>query len=283
MPRPAKKDTGSGANWMDTYGDLVTLLLTFFVLLFAFSSMDQAKWEKLVEVFTGSPPQSIMEPIDPSMPIEGLAIDDVLPSIYMKDRSQEVKVEEPQPDPGDGPNENKHDSASEQEQEKIRESILELTEALKGYVDENQLQGVILVEEKAEIVYVTMQEGALFDSGRADIKPEGQVYLKDIGDIVKQHTLNDEVRMINAVGHTDSNPISTAQFKDNLELSNERAAETIRFLSSECDIPPSMFTSWGRSEWDPLADNSTPEGRRKNRRVELRIVSQNADLGDLFA
>lgn len=268
--RRQKKDTGAGANWMDTYGDLVTLLLTFFVLLYAFSSVDAVKWEKLVEVFTGSPPAAIMEPVDPSMPIEGLSIDDVIPSVYM------TKIQE------DVTEENEDVSEAKEGDILVTQSMMELTQELEGYVEENSLSGAILVEEKADIVYVTMQEGTLFDSGHAEIKKEGQKYLAEIGNIIKEHMQNDEVRMINAVGHTDTNPIHTAQFKDNLELSNERAANTIRFISQTCGIEERIFTAWGRSEWDPIADNGTEEGRAKNRRVQLRIVSTNAEIGGLF-
>jgi chemotaxis protein MotB len=84
-------DEGGGASWMDTYGDLVTLLLCFFVMLFASSTISEDKWRSIVESFTGSPPGAIIEPIDMSNPIQGF--DEADPTVNKEFKEDNVSDE----------------------------------------------------------------------------------------------------------------------------------------------------------------------------------------------
>lgn len=260
-----QRDSGGGANWMDTYGDLVTLLLTFFVLLYAFSSIDEAKWNKLVALVTGVPTQVIAEPLDPAEPIEGLNPDDVIPPVLQNIPQNQEIPEAPGGSDGVDPN--------------VDALINDLYSRLQGYVEENELDGVITVEKQDDLIHIVILEGILFDTGRADIKEEGESRLEDVGNMIRDSI--DAVQMLYVVGHTDVRPIHTAQFEDNWDLSNKRARNTLVYLQNNCQIPPGRTVSMGRGEWDPIDEGNTDEAMAKNRRVEIIVASRNSK-GGLF-
>ena len=110
----------------------------------------------------------------------------------------------------------------------------------------------------------------MFDSGKADIKSEARDILSKIGDILKLY----EGYRIKIEGHTDNVPIRRGgQFSSNLELSTARASSVWEYLTDVKKLNPRTLEAAGRSEYDPIADNSTEEGRRKNRRVEFKIYT----------
>ena len=267
MRKRKKKDAGSGAYWMDTYGDMVTLLLTFFVLLYAFSSVDETKWNKLVALVTGVPTQVIAEPIDPAEPIEGLNPDDIIPPVFQY-IPQDEEINQDQPGTG-----------TSEEQAEIEAIISDLYERLKGYVKENDLEGVIMVDKQDDFIHIVILEGILFDTGKADIKEAGSKRLDDVSHMIKDSL--DGIQMIYVIGHTDVRPIHNSQFEDNWDLSNKRARNTMVYMQDAAEIPPKMMTSMGRGEWDPVDDSGTEEAMAKNRRVEIIVASRN-NIGGLF-
>ena len=110
---------------------------------------------------------------------------------------------------------------------------------------------------------------ALLISGKAELKPEANVLLAKIGIILEKYA--DSV--IEVEGHTDNVPISTSQFSSNNELSDARARSVFYYLVDNTDLNPANIKHSGRGEYVPVADNSTPEGRAKNRRVEIKIYN----------
>ncbi len=261
----AKKDTGGGSNWMDTYGDLVTLLMCFFVLLYAFSSVDQAKWNALVETFTGSPPSTVISPIDPSDNVEGLEADEIIEPIR-----EDEEIEEMQEEQSDKPN---HPTLSEEEQEAIEEEFTDLYEQLQAYIEREELTGGIQVARDENFIYLTLLDGALFDSGRANITEEGRSRLDNMGTVIFEH--ESSIQQIWIVGHTDSNPISTSQFPDNKHLSSARALAVADYMVYETGVDYNLVYLMGSGELDPIATNETEEGRQQNRRVEFTLSSKN--------
>ncbi len=267
MKRP-KKEEGGGANWMDTYGDLVTLLLCFFVLLYASSSVDQAKWNALVETFTGSPPSTIISPIDPTDTVEGLESQDIIEPIRETEETEEIHELDPdEPSPPISP----------EEQEAIEEDFSELYEQLQAYIEREELSGGIAVARDENFIYMTLLDGALFESGHADITEEGEQRLDVMGELIKEHEMS--IQQILVVGHTDSNPISTAPFPNNRWLSTARANEVGDYLTEEehgIGVNYELLYALGYGENVPIADNETEEGRQQNRRVEFTLVSKNS-------
>jgi len=119
---------------------------------------------------------------------------------------------------------------------------------------------------------VDLAEQIFFDSGRATLKKEGKEVLKKVGDALKGY----ENKIIRVVGHTDNVPVAKslqATFPSNWDLSVARAANVVRYLQ-EVGIPPERMIPSGRGEYEPVAPNDTPEGRQKNRRIEIMLIDK---------
>jgi chemotaxis protein MotB len=127
---------------------------------------------------------------------------------------------------------------------------------------------------KDGLVYISMQDKLLFKTGSAQLGKEGKEALSTVAEVVNQ---SPNVKII-VMGNTDSVSISKG-FKDNWSLSTERANSVVRILRDEYEVDPSRLTSAGRSKYGPIADNSTNEGRARNRRTEIIL---NPDLSKLW-
>lgn len=265
--RQKKKRETKGAYWMDTYGDMVTLLLTFFVMMFASSQMTESKWIRIVESFTGETPGSIVEPIDPLNPTSGFQPSDFIERVEPRDMPNE--------ETGSG---NTEDSQSFDAS--MAAVFNELYDKLVQYVDENGLAKQIVVERQGQFIYVTLMEGVLFDSGYADIRDEeAERILTDIGNMFMKAWTS--VKTLRIEGHTDSVPINNGRFKDNRSLSAERANEVFRFLNEHTGVPnTSVVESVGMGETVPIASNETAEGKQQNRRVEFILESTASVVAD---
>lgn len=130
----------------------------------------------------------------------------------------------------------------------------------------SQLQGKLTVN---------ILDRVMFDSGEADLKPDGASVLLKVAGILAQHP---GVK-IHVIGHTDNVPIRASarnRFPSNWELSTARATAAVRFLSEKAGVDPRRLGAVGYGEFRPLADNSTAEGRAKNRRIAITILSDEA-------
>lgn len=264
--RKRKKREHKGAYWMDTYGDMVTLLLTFFIMLFASSQMSEAKWMRIVESFTGEPASTVVEPIDPLNPTSGFAPSDYIPKVTP--RSDRQNDEDANLNDGDQQEEYSYE---------VEERFNDLYEKLNAYVEGNNLQSAIVIEkeENGQYIYVTVLQGILFDSGKADIRDDtARQVLQDLGDMFMSAW--DSVQTLMVVGHTDEVPINTYLYKNNWFLSGARASEVLTFMQQNCGIPmANNVLTIGRGETDPVAPNDTAEGKQQNRRVEFILESTN--------
>ena len=120
---------------------------------------------------------------------------------------------------------------------------------------------------------VNILDRVLFDSGEAELKPDGAAVLKKVAAILIQHP---ELK-IHVIGHTDNVPIKPAarsRFPSNWELSTSRATAAVRFLTEYCGIDPRRLGAVGYGEFRPVADNATSEGRARNRRIAITILSE---------
>lgn len=267
--RQKKEDAKEGSPaWMNIYGDMVTLLLTFFVLLFAFSNVDKAKFTALIESFSGSPPKVVMDPIDPVNPVQGFKMEDYIPGISISSAS-DVDAEpilEAQQAGGDTVEQSQYDY-------KVEAYFSDLYEKIKAYIRENGLEGSLVAERDGEYIYLTMIDGTLFKSGQTNLIGTAQDILKDIGDML--FVSLDGILGITVEGHTDNVPISNTQYVDNWDLSTKRATNVVRYLNDTSDLPMPIFTAVGKGEWEPVQSNETEGGRRQNRRVKFVIASKN--------
>ncbi|MGA7750088.1 MAG: OmpA family protein [Gallionella sp.] len=143
-----------------------------------------------------------------------------------------------------------------------------LVHSLSKEVEQGQLQ----VRQYQNMLAVDLAEQIFFDSGRATLKPGGKEVLKKVGEALKGY----ENKIIRVVGYTDNVQITKAlqdKFPTNWELSVARATTVVRFLQ-DVGVPPQRMVASGRGEYGPIATNDTPEGRQKNRRIEIMLIDQ---------
>ena len=131
----------------------------------------------------------------------------------------------------------------------------------------------ITISELQGKLTVNILDRIMFDSGEADLKTEGEKILQKIAGILAQYPQ----RQIHVIGHTDNVPIRASarnRFPSNWELSTARATAAVRFLGEKAGVDPRRLGAVGYGEFHPIADNATPEGRAKNRRIALVVLSE---------
>ena len=145
----------------------------------------------------------------------------------------------------------------------------ELAEMIQEAVDEKDMNKEIDIEFTAQYVQLTLKGSLLFDSGSTELKPDALPVLDQVGVILERYAQS----TIEIEGHTDNVPMSGAKYSNNDELSSGRALSVFNYLLSTANLDPAMVKHSGRGEYVPVADNSTPEGRTMNRRVEIKIYN----------
>lgn len=257
MAKRKEEEPKPAAAWMSTFSDLMNLLLCFFVLLFSMSTIDAAKFEQLAASFSDS--FSIFTAGSTSIG-EGLLVGNGVMQLNELDEfmntmgKESEEVEEPE------------DPLAEVKAEQLKESE-QLAELIQEVVTEQNLDQQIDIDFTSQYVSLTLNGGILFDSGKAVLKPECGAVLNKVGIILEKYAKS----VIEVEGHTDNVPIHTAQFADNDELSDARALAVFRYFLEHTNLDPANLKHAGRGEYVPVADNSTAEGRTKNRRVEIKI------------
>lgn len=232
-----KKREAKGANWMDTYGDMVTLLLTFFVLLYSFSSIDSNKWERLAAALSGG--KGVL--------LEQNAVEKLKDGEKPGEKSNNVLA--------DG-------QISVQNAENLYRQ-------LKEYIEQNKLEKDVALTRADDEIRIRFTSSVLFDLGKADIRPDAHQILNDVAYAIK--TYDKTIEMVRIEGHTDTLPIKTKQFPSNWELSTARAVNVLRYLIENSGLPAEMLSAVGYGEYHPIGDNSMEEGRKLNRRVDFVI------------
>lgn len=143
-----------------------------------------------------------------------------------------------------------------------------LVQKLSAEVQKGELQ----VRQYKNMLSVDVAEQIFFDSGHADLKESGKAVLKKVGEALKSY----ENKLIRVAGYTDNVPIAKAlqkAYPTNWELSVARATNVVRYLQ-EVGVPPERMVASGRGEYGPIASNDTPEGRQKNRRIEIMLLDR---------
>ena len=271
-----KLPPGTPAPWMSTFSDMMTLLMCFFVLLFSMSEVDAAKFEEVARSFqstisifrAGS--KAVGDGILVSNGVSQLNMLDEYINTSGKTAEADSTVEDPTK-PG-GAADDKLKEAAEQldmsqaELESLRSAIAELeeekmklseelAEKIEEALAESMMTDLVDVDFNADYVTLTLNGAFLFDSGRADIKSDAVPVLNEIE------------------GHTDSVPLNGGRYENNDVLSSYRAQAVFDYLKENASLDPAIVKHSGRGEYMPIADNATPEGRAKNRRVEIKIYN----------
>ncbi|NOY44483.1 MAG: OmpA family protein [Deltaproteobacteria bacterium] len=166
--------------------------------------------------------------------------------------------------------------AEQEKREKLDEVARTYEGLLKGMEKEVEAGRVVIEQLKGKLSVKVLDE-ILFDSGSARIKPEGREVLRRLGEMLKAQA--DKAIVIE--GHTDNVPIAGAlaeRFPSNWELSTARATSVVRFLQDEVGVEPERLSAVGFGPYRPVASNDTPEGRARNRRIEIKLVPLEAPL-----
>ena len=246
MARKKKQEDGglTGDEWLGTYSDCVTLLLTFFILLYSMSTVDAQKIKAISEAFsvmTGSKSDSILEfrNEDGNEPIIG--------------------------------GESKNDNLGQQSAESEVQS--KMYDKIKEYLEKNQMTANVAdVKADNRGVIIELRDNILFDSGQADLIEGSTDVLDKVNALIS--TLPNKIVV---EGHTDNVPISNSKFPSNWELSTMRATTVVRYFVEDCGQDPARVSAQGYGEYKPLVENTSDENRAKNRRVNILIVSNNEE------
>ena len=276
--------------WMATFSDLMNLLLCFFVLLFSMSSTDTEKFQEVIasiqssfSIFS-SGGSSIGEGQMISSGISQLEMfDDYFNSVHDGDDEQYEKE-------GSSDSESEgdlsQDGASQQEQTgstdmSVEEAVEALEEAgaaesesiaeqIEQKLLEYGLQDQVEVDFNAEYVMITINGALLFDSGKAVLTDEALQIVDNLAKILEEYDSN----IIEIEGHTDNVPMSSGTYENNDVLSMYRALYVADRIREVTNLNPAYIKSAGRGEYVPIADNSTAEGRARNRRVEIKVYNK---------
>lgn len=260
-------------GWIVTFADLMALLMCFFVLLLSFSSMDAEKYRRIAETMRSA------FGVHAQMHFDGSSTNGFL------------KAQVPAEPDADLPNPPAACAAPEpaeaQQPEVDREAEQRIVESVATLVGETEhdavmlatalskeiAAGVLEVETNGRRIVLRVKEHGTFASGSASLTKDFKPVLKIIRGVLK-----DTKGQIAVEGHTDDVPITTAAFHSNLELSTSRAISVARGLFEDGSLDQRRFTVAGYADSRPLVPNNTPEGRVKNRRVEV-VIDQG--LGDV--
>ncbi len=252
-------------RWLVSYADFITLLFAFFVIMYAISSVNEGKYRVLSDAMIAafrSPARSI-EPIQIGehlrSPLDfGPAIrlnNTFIPGISLP-VEEKVKIEV-----------DERSMQTEADKQRMRQISDQIVEAMAGLIEDDKIK----VRRTDKWIEVEISSKVLFESGSATLQYEAVPVLVDLARILKKFP-----NAVRVEGFTDNQPISTPTFPSNWELSAARAASVVHLLTDE-GVDPTRLAAIGYGEYRPIADNSTPEGRARNRRVVIFILSEEAE------
>lgn len=226
-----------GGEWMATFADLSTLLLTFFVLLLSFSNMDIVEFREML----GSVKDAFGVQKQIQGPVEAISSSPV-----------ELSMDQ-------------NDGAGVAQTQLESEEGRDLFASIKKYIHEHGMEDDVELEDTPRGVIVRVKEHVLYQTGSAELRSDrAKELLSMIGQM--QAKLADNMQI---EGHTDNIPIKTRKYPSNWELSSARAISALRYLESHEEVSPASLGVVGYADSRPLASNDTPEGRERNRRVEF--------------
>lgn len=267
-------DDGPGvADWIVSYGDVMSLLLTFFVLLFSFSTIDAEKWKQIVESFSGKP-AVINIPTENEMALISLDAQDGYSSSIISDmlkKDEEMNQEEII-------EENTEDNLEEinnitdilTTEDKLYEQLVELS-----MLEENQWNLEILKTE--ETIIIRFDNQILFKSGEADLSASAKIVLISVMGVVNEY--ESIIKKVSIEGNTDNVPINNSNYRDNFELSSARALVVLHHIMDHSEFPDKKLVAVAYGEFQPIDTNDTDEGRAKNRRTDI-VLYKLSDMAE---
>lgn len=237
MSRRRKKtnDSGGGGSpsWMVTFSDLMSLLLTFFILLFSMSNISESQFSNVASSFQA----------------------------VLTDSGGETIIE------GQGSTSGPLDLPGSSSSSKGIGQDEEMYKRVSEYIGDGDLGSDVSAQISDRGVFVELKDAILFEPGSASLKVEGVEVLQQLKDLISGF---DNEIMIE--GYTDDVPMASGVYDTNWELSTARAVSVVRYLVEEENIDPNRLSAVGYGEYRPIVSNDSVENRAKNRRVNILIV-----------
>lgn len=240
MRRPKKKSPShnNSERWLLTYSDLITLLMIFFVIMYAMSSIDKQKYQQITD-----------------------SLQETLGTSQMSGNGS-----------GSGNSGGSIISTNESEKD-TKVDLTDLKYKVDKYIKQKGLEDDIITTSYEKGLVISFKDHILFNSGESNLKEDYIENIKKLGELLQ--TVDHYVRV---EGHTDNVPISGHKFKSNWELSSARANEVLHFLIDNGYVPSEKISAIGYGEYRPVAKNNTPENRSQNRRVDILLIDKKYEL-----
>ena len=242
MSRRRKKtaENGGGASWITTFSDLMSLLLTFFILLFSMSNVSDDKFNQAAYSLSNS------------LLGGGEGIMDGMIVPYEEETTGTNKPVTP---------------AKELEGAELDPALIAIYNQVLNFVEKNELEDKVIITADQKGIYVNVSNAILFGKESASISREGRSVLKSVGKLLNQ--LDNRVVI---EGHTDDIPNAYGQYPTNWELSVGRAVSVLRYLNENEHVDTKRLSAVGYGENQPLAPNNSEENRARNRRVNIVVI-----------
>ena len=269
--RKSEEPESISGGWINTFADLMNLLLCFFVLLFSMSTVDADKYEQLVT--------SLSERVD-IFDGGGKAVGEG--AFISSGTSQKISMEQYFNEfENSGKDPDREDDTSEMsEEEKYKKKMAEeqeertraLYEEVTQETEKKNIEHMVNVnmDEQYQFVQISLNGAILFASGSDTINKSALGILRKVGDILKIY----DSHMIKIEGHTDNVPIHNSLYESNRYLSTARATKVFEYVMENANLIEANMKVAGYGESRPVASNQTEEGRAKNRRVSIKIYNQ---------
>ncbi|SEI76092.1 chemotaxis protein MotB [Allopseudospirillum japonicum] len=248
MPMPGKKDRRKRPKdpgvpeWMVTFADMMTLLLTFFVLILSFSTMDVERYKSIAEAMQQSFGLQAMNPLN------------IIPMDNPPRRDNIIEPIKPEA------------STQEESNQNQLESLGNRLET--NFVEEIQ-KGLVIIERDEDHIIIRFPDDAAFQPGSDFLEPQMVPIIQKVGELVSEYDMYTIVG-----GHTDNQPINTARFRSNWDLSAARAVSVAHELTWLTDLAERYLYVVGNADSRPIAINDDPGSRAKNRRVEILLIER---------
>ena len=252
-----------GSSWMDTYGDMVTLLLCFFVLLYSISSVDQVKWENLVKSLNPDAAKEVSQLVT----TENQPGDDDVPGStdLPKDTNRDAIYEDDLNDPKE------NTGRSPEEQQALDEQFDSLYEKLQELKELADDATEVEIAKGEGYTFITFRDKVFFDGDDWVMREDGKKMIDAFAKIIKPCAKS--IEQIQIIGHTSQGrPDKKNNNNTDRELSAMRSAVVTAYLQKKKVIAGDRLYSSAFGQHRPIASFDTPEDRAKNRRVELLIT-----------
>jgi chemotaxis protein MotB len=242
-------------RWLVSYADFITLLFAFFVVMYAISSINEGKYrvlsDSLVQAFQEKPTSDKL--------------------IYLGAKETEILQGTGKPIGKTVPQRSAEDAnpAVQKETEHMKRIARNVQTAMAPLVEKGQVR----VTRSPRGIMVEINASTLFPSGDATLQPSSAQALAAVAQVLSQ--VDNPVQV---EGHTDNIPISSPTYPSNWELSSARAGSVVRLLT-EAGVPPGRLVAIGYADNKPVDSNTSPEGRSRNRRVNVLILNSENDIG----